>query len=52
VTRLDTRIVFPAPGRVELQHRELPAPGDGQVCVRSIVSLVSTGTELIALGLR
>jgi 2-desacetyl-2-hydroxyethyl bacteriochlorophyllide A dehydrogenase len=43
------RIVFTAPGEVTLQSFELRAPGDGEVRVRSLHSLMSIGTELTIL---
>ena len=44
-----TRIVFPAQGEIGLERAELPAVADGEVRVRALLSLVSTGTELLAL---
>jgi 2-desacetyl-2-hydroxyethyl bacteriochlorophyllide A dehydrogenase len=43
------RIVFTAPGEVELQPLELRAPGPGEIRVRSLYSLMSIGTELTIL---
>jgi len=43
------RIVFPEKGRVALEDFELPALADGDVRVRTIFSLISTGTETIIL---
>lgn len=38
-------LVFVAPGRVEVQESDLPAPPRGQVLVRTRLSAVSAGTE-------
>lgn len=46
------RIVFPERGRVELQPFELPAPGPGDLQVRTLYSLMSIGTETIILHQR
>ncbi len=43
------RVVFAAPGQVVLEPEELPAPGRGQVLLRTEATLISTGTELTAL---
>jgi 2-desacetyl-2-hydroxyethyl bacteriochlorophyllide A dehydrogenase len=44
------RIAFPAPGEVAVEEEEVPeAPGPGEVLVRARASLISTGTECIAL---
>jgi 2-desacetyl-2-hydroxyethyl bacteriochlorophyllide A dehydrogenase len=42
-------VVFPEPGRVVIEEREVHAPGPGQVLVRTTVSVVSAGTELTVL---
>ncbi len=42
-------IVFPAPGRVELQRDAVPEPGPREVLVQTRKSLISTGTETSAL---
>ena len=39
-------IVFPEPGEVEIRKLQLPACGPEQIVVRTLYSLVSTGTEL------
>lgn len=45
------RIVFPEPGRVLVEALdEVPEPGPGQLRVRALASLVSTGTESFALA--
>lgn len=44
------RVAFPGPGRVEIEEQELPEPGPGQVLLRTMVSLISTGTELTLLS--
>jgi len=43
------QVVFTAPRQVVMEERELNYPGAGQVLVRSLFTLVSTGTELTAL---
>jgi len=43
------RIVFPAKGQVALEKFELPELGPGDVKVRTLYSLVSTGTETTIL---
>jgi len=43
------RIVFPAKGEVELQSYELPETGASDVLVRTLYSLISTGTETTLL---
>lgn len=45
----NSTVVFTAPGRIEVEHRPLPAPGPGQVLIASRVSLVSPGTEMSVL---
>ena len=42
-----SRIVFTGPERVEIVEEELGDPGPGEVTIQTLVSLVSTGTELI-----
>lgn len=46
------RIVFPERGRVELQAFDVPAPGPGDLRVRTLYSLMSIGTETIVLHQR
>ena len=41
-------LVFTAPGQVEVIEEELPPPGPGQLLVRTRVSAISAGTELLA----
>jgi threonine dehydrogenase-like Zn-dependent dehydrogenase len=41
------RLLFVAPRRVEIEDVEVPAPGPGQVLVRTRWSGISTGTELL-----
>jgi 2-desacetyl-2-hydroxyethyl bacteriochlorophyllide A dehydrogenase len=41
-------LIFPEPRRAVLEEQEVPEPGPGQVVVRGLVSLVSTGTDLTA----
>jgi 2-desacetyl-2-hydroxyethyl bacteriochlorophyllide A dehydrogenase len=49
VTVRGRQIVFPERGRVEVEDFDVPAPGPGQIVVRSEVSLISAGTELTTL---
>lgn len=42
-------VVFTAPGQVAVEDRPLPAPGTGQVLIRTHRTLISTGTELTIL---
>jgi len=44
------RVIFPAPSRVELEEFAPEAVGDGAVAVRTLYSLMSTGTELTVLN--
>lgn len=46
---LGQRIIFPAPGAVELQAFAAPAPAAGEVRVQTLHSLVSIGTETTIL---
>ena len=39
-------VVFPQPGEVEMRRFQLPACGPDEIVVRTLYSLVSTGTEL------
>lgn len=39
-------VSFPQPRSVELVEQEVPDPGPGQVLTRTLVSLLSTGTEM------
>lgn len=43
-------VVFPEPGTVTLEDRDMPRPGPDEVLVRTSRSLVSTGTELTLLS--
>jgi 2-desacetyl-2-hydroxyethyl bacteriochlorophyllide A dehydrogenase len=40
-------IYFTAPGQVEAREEALPAPGAGQLLVESIVSAISSGSEML-----
>lgn len=40
-------LFFTAPARVELRSAEIPSPGAGQFLVKSLVSAISPGTELL-----
>jgi 2-desacetyl-2-hydroxyethyl bacteriochlorophyllide A dehydrogenase len=40
-------LLFIAPDKVIVQEEQLPAPGNGQVCVQTEVSAISPGTELL-----
>ena len=42
-------VVFPGANRVDFEVRDLPEPGPGQVLLRTLVSLISIGTELTLL---
>jgi 2-desacetyl-2-hydroxyethyl bacteriochlorophyllide A dehydrogenase len=42
-----TVVYFTAPGRVELRSEPLPDPRPGQVCVASVLSAISAGTEML-----
>lgn len=42
-----TALIFSAPGRVRLEDEELPDPAAGQVQVHSLLSAISSGTELL-----
>ncbi len=42
-------LVFTGPGQVEVEDRPIPTPGPGEVQVRTLRSLISTGTELTLL---
>jgi 2-desacetyl-2-hydroxyethyl bacteriochlorophyllide A dehydrogenase len=44
------RVVFPEANRVDFEVEELPKPGSGQALLRTLFSLISTGTELTLLG--
>ena len=43
-------IVFPAPGRVTVEHQPVPQPQADEVQIRTHCSLISVGTELSVLG--
>jgi 2-desacetyl-2-hydroxyethyl bacteriochlorophyllide A dehydrogenase len=43
-----TALVFAGPGRVELTEEICPAPAAGQLLVRTVLSGLSAGTELLA----
>src|SRR5688572_23629410 len=45
----DHRVVFTAPGVVELEEGTAPTPGPGEVLLETQRSLISTGTELANL---
>jgi len=47
---MGTRVVFPTQGQVTTEQFEVPSPGEGEVAVRSLLSLMSTGTENIILN--
>jgi 2-desacetyl-2-hydroxyethyl bacteriochlorophyllide A dehydrogenase len=40
-------LFFTAPGKVEVRPEPAPTPGDGEVLVRTVVSAISAGTELL-----
>lgn len=43
-------VVFPKPGEVIIEERAIPSPKEGEVLIKSICSLISTGTELTLLS--
>ena len=43
-------VCFTGVDRVEVQRRPMPAPGPGEVLIRTSHSLISTGTELLVLA--
>lgn len=43
------QVVFTARNKVELHEVDIPTPGPGQALVKSVVSQISTGTELTML---
>ncbi len=47
---MNETVVFTAAGKVELQDKDCPKPGPGEVLIKTEVSLVSTGTELTFLS--
>ena len=40
-------VFFTAPGRVEVRQESLPAPAAGQLLVETVVSAISSGTEML-----
>lgn len=46
----NSTIVFPNPGKVAIEEREVPSPGVGQLLIKTICTLISTGTELTILS--
>lgn len=42
-------LLFTAPATVEIRQEVLPSPGPGEVLVRTLVSAISAGTELLVL---
>ncbi len=46
--RTSTTVVFPGPRQAELVEGIVPQPGPDQIVVETLVSLISTGTELTA----
>ena len=46
------QVVFPRPHEVKWEQFDVPIPGAGEVSVRALCSLISTGTELTALNQR
>ena len=43
------QVVFTGQKQVELRETKIPAPGPGQVLIKSVLTQVSTGTELTIL---
>ena len=48
--RIDRRVVFVAPGAVELQEHPVRDPGPGEILLETRKTLISTGTELAWLS--
>jgi 2-desacetyl-2-hydroxyethyl bacteriochlorophyllide A dehydrogenase len=46
---MNPTVVFPSPRRVIVEDRPIPAPGAGQLLIRTRCSLLSIGTELSVL---
>src|SRR5688572_17658456 len=40
-------LYFTAPGRVEVREQALPVPAAGQLLVETVVSAISSGTEML-----
>lgn len=38
------------PGKVVIEQREIPSPASGQFLIKTICTLISTGTELTVLS--
>jgi len=47
---LGRRIIFKGPREVGIEEFEVPDPGTGQILVKTLVTLISTGTELTMLS--
>jgi threonine dehydrogenase-like Zn-dependent dehydrogenase len=47
---MERRLLFPEPNRIELEAFETSSAGPGEIRVRSILSLISPGTELRCLS--
>jgi len=43
-------VVFLKPGKVVVEEREVPTPAAGQILIKTICTLISTGTELTILS--
>ena len=43
-------VVFIRPGKVVIEEREIPSPASGQLLIKTVCSLISTGTELTILS--
>ncbi len=41
-------IVIAEPRTIEIREEDIPTPGDGEVLIRAVCSLISTGTEMTA----
>jgi threonine dehydrogenase-like Zn-dependent dehydrogenase len=50
VPRKISAVVFPAPNEIEIQQFELPPCGEDDVVVKTLYSMVSSGTELRTLS--
>ncbi|MBS7609267.1 hypothetical protein KEJ19_01685 [Candidatus Bathyarchaeota archaeon] len=47
---MSERVVFPKPCEVAIVRTEVPEPSKGQVLIKTLVTLISTGTELTILS--
>jgi 2-desacetyl-2-hydroxyethyl bacteriochlorophyllide A dehydrogenase len=47
---MSKRVVFPRPQEVTIEEMEVPKPPSGHVLIKTLVTLISTGTELTILS--